>query len=56
MPKQKLLDIGALLDHITARLARRLAGVSSTETVDRYVHESYTAVHRTARIKTYLPT
>ena len=56
MPNQTLVDIDALLDRIAAQLAGRFTGVLSAETVDRYVHESYTALHRTARIKTYLPT
>ncbi len=36
-------------------LAFRYAGVFNTETIDRYVHESYQTLYRTARIKTYLP-
>lgn len=36
-------------------LAFTYAGTFSRETVDRYVHESYQALYRSARIKTYLP-
>jgi ArsR family transcriptional regulator len=36
-------------------LAFRYAGSFSTETVDRYVHESYQTLYRTARVKTHLP-
>jgi arsenate reductase len=36
-------------------LAFRYAGSFNTETIDRYVHESYQTLYRTARIKTYLP-
>ena len=36
-------------------LAFRYAGSFSTETIDRYVHESYQTLYRTARIKTHLP-
>lgn len=56
MPSQALLEIDALLDRIATPLARRFTGVFSAETVDRYVHESYTALHRTARITRTCPT
>ena len=36
-------------------LAFRYAGSFNTETIDRYVHESYQTLYRTARIKTHLP-
>ena len=36
-------------------LAFRYAGVFNTETIDRYVHESYQTLYRTARVKTFLP-
>ena len=36
-------------------LAFRYAGSFSVETIDRYVHESYQALYRTAQVKTYLP-
>jgi arsenate reductase len=43
-----------VLERISADLATRFAGVYSPETVERYVFESYTALARTARIRTYL--
>lgn len=47
-------------EHLLARsvtgLSHRFDGVFNTETVDRYVHESYQTLYRTAAIKTYLPT
>jgi arsenate reductase (thioredoxin) len=36
-------------------LAFRYAGSFNAETIDRYVHESYQTLYRTARIKTHLP-
>jgi protein-tyrosine-phosphatase/DNA-binding transcriptional ArsR family regulator len=46
-------------DHALSRgvedLAFRYAGSFSTETIDRYVHESYQTLYRTARVKTHLP-
>ncbi|MGV8850510.1 MAG: metalloregulator ArsR/SmtB family transcription factor [Propionibacteriaceae bacterium] len=36
-------------------LAFRYAGVFNSETIDRYVHESYQTLYRTALVKTYLP-
>ena len=36
-------------------LAFRYAGSFSTETIDRYVHESYQSLYRTSRVKTHLP-
>ena len=50
-----LQDNTELLHRISARLADRFAGVFAAETVERYVFESYTALARTAKIKTYLP-
>lgn len=38
-----------------AELSARFAGIFSGETVDRYVHESYQSLYRTAAIKHYLP-
>src|SRR4051812_26597208 len=43
MANQALLDVDALLDRIAAHLAGQFTGVFSAETVDRYVHKSYTA-------------
>jgi arsenate reductase len=50
-----LQDNTELLHRISARLADRFSGVFAAETVERYVFESYTALARTAKIKTYLP-
>ncbi len=36
-------------------LSRRFTGTFSTETVDRYVHESYQTLYRTAHFKNHLP-
>jgi arsenate reductase len=47
-------SIEQLLARISADLTVRFAGVFGAETIDRYVHESYMALHRTAKIKTYL--
>jgi arsenate reductase len=45
-----------ILTRISSALAARYTGIFSAETVDRYVHESYVALYRTATIKTYVPT
>jgi len=50
-----LQDNTDLLHRISARLADRFADVFAAETVERYVFESYTALARTAKIKTHLP-
>ena len=50
-----LQDNTELLNRISARLAEKFAGVFARETVERYVFESYTALARTAKIKTHLP-
>ena len=50
-----LQDNTEVLHRISARLADRFAGVFAAETVERYVFESYTALARTAKITTYLP-
>jgi arsenate reductase len=53
----RLIDdtVYGLLSRASAELADRFAGVFSPETIDRYVHESYTTLYRTAKIKKYLP-
>ena len=53
----RLIDdtVDGLLSRASAELADRFAGVFSPETIDRYVHESYTTLYRTAKIKKYLP-
>ncbi|MCZ4328003.1 arsenate reductase ArsC [Brachybacterium paraconglomeratum] len=50
-----LLSADHVLHTITEDLAHRFAGVFSPETVERYVFESYTALGRTARITSHLP-
>ncbi|WP_282081634.1 arsenate reductase ArsC [Brachybacterium paraconglomeratum] len=50
-----LLSAGHVLHTIAEDLAHRFAGVFSPETVERYVFESYTALGRTARITSHLP-
>jgi protein-tyrosine-phosphatase len=44
----------SVLERISAELAARFKGIFAPETVERYVFESYTALGRTARIRTYL--
>lgn len=43
-----------VLEHVVADLSRRYEGTFSSETVERYVFESYTALSRTAKVRTYL--
>jgi arsenate reductase len=43
-----------VLHRIVDRLAGRFAGIFASETVDRYVFESYTALARTSRIRSFL--
>lgn len=50
-----LLSADHVLHTIAEDLAQRFAGVFSPETVERYVFESYTALGRTARITSHLP-
>ena len=45
----------ALLDDIARDLARRFEGIYSTETVARYVHDSYAALAATARTAAFSP-
>ncbi|GAB3550807.1 arsenate reductase ArsC [Arthrobacter tumbae] len=54
-PGTGLRDTTEVLHRISERLTERFAGVFATETVERYVFESYTALARTAKITTYLP-
>ncbi|WP_028280660.1 arsenate reductase ArsC [Arthrobacter sp. H5] len=53
-PMPGLLHDDHVLHRISEELAAKFDGVFSPEMVDRYVFESYTALARTARIKTYL--
>lgn len=43
-----------VLQRIAAHLAERYEGIFTPEMVERYVFESYTALGRTAKIRTYL--
>lgn len=52
------LSVGAaerVLDRGAEELAFRFSGVFGRETVDRYVHESYQTLYRTAKVKAHLP-
>ncbi|MHA7175827.1 arsenate reductase ArsC [Arthrobacter sp. Sr24] len=49
-----LSDDTAVLERISADLTLKFTGIFAAETVERYVFESYTALARTARIRTYL--
>lgn len=50
-----LIDPDHILHAITAQLAARFEGIFASETVERYVFESYTTLARTARITSHLP-
>jgi arsenate reductase (thioredoxin) len=50
-----LLTPEAALHRLADDLSARFAGIFARETVDRYVFESYTALGRTAKIRTHLP-
>jgi arsenate reductase (thioredoxin) len=52
---QGLADTQDILRRITEELAAKFDGVFDPQLVERYVFESYTALARTAKIKTYLP-
>lgn len=47
------LDVHALNADSRA-LARKFDGMVSEETIERIVYESYTTLHRSARVKTHL--
>lgn len=51
----ELLDVDAVLAGISERVGRKFHGVFNPEAVERYVHESYIALHRTARVRRHLP-
>lgn len=53
-PQPGLAMPQATLTRIADRLATRYVGVFSAQTVQRYVFESYTALYRTARVRTHL--
>lgn len=50
-----LIDPRAVLDRHVDDLTTRFAGVVSRETIERIVFESYTALGRTAKVKTHVP-
>lgn len=50
-----LLSAEHVLHSIAEDLSRRFTGIFATETVDRYVFESYTALARTSKITSHLP-
>jgi len=50
-----LLSADHVLHTVAEDLAKRFTGVFAPETVERYVFESYTALARTARISSHLP-
>lgn len=54
--QESLLAADAVLSRAAARLAHHFAGMVSEETVERVVFESYTALGRTARVSSLLPT
>lgn len=54
--QESLLAADALLSRAAGRLAHHFAGMVSEETVERVVFESYTALGRTARVSSLLPT
>lgn len=47
--------VGHVLNRGVDELAYRFTGIFARETVDRYVHESFQTLYRTARIKTFVP-
>lgn len=49
-----LSDDTAVLERISEDLTRKFICIFAAETVERYVFESYTALARTSRIRTYL--
>jgi arsenate reductase len=49
-----LTDDTAILGRISEDLTQKFTGIFAAETVERYVFESYTALARTSRIRTYL--
>lgn len=52
--KTGLSDDTAVLHRISEELTNKFTGIFAAETVERYVFESYTALGRTSRIRTYL--
>lgn len=54
MTRPALISDVAVLERTVDDLAARFTGIFSSETVHRYVFESYTALRRTAKIRTHL--
>jgi arsenate reductase len=55
MGQEALLSPDSVLHRAAERLAVQFAGMVSEETVERVVFESYTALTRTAAVRTHLP-
>ncbi len=55
MPDLDIETTERLLRRASADLVARFSGVFGAETIDRYVHESYQALHRTSAITQFLP-
>lgn len=53
-PLHGLISDTQVLQNMAVQLAGRFAGIFAVETVERYVFESYTALARTAKVKTHL--
>ncbi|MBD3942915.1 arsenate reductase ArsC [Microbacterium sp. NEAU-LLC] len=53
--QRALLSPDSVLHRAAERLGQQFAGMVSEETVERVVFESYTALARTATVKTHLP-
>lgn len=50
-----LISADGVLHRAAERLAQQFAGMVNEETVERVVYESYTALARTAKVSTHLP-
>ena len=55
MPDLDIETTERLLRRASADLVARFSGVFGAETIDRYVHESYQALHHTSAITQFLP-
>ena len=47
-------SIDMVLEHMVSEFAEQFHGVFARETIERYVYESYAALHRTASVKLHL--
>lgn len=54
VPLHGLISDRHVLQNIATQLAERFSGIFAAETVERYVFESYTALARTAKVRTHL--